>query len=111
SGLLDLQHVAALVDHAAVLRRVRDRDGLVPVPEAEPARALRVTRRATEAAAQQRQADCFASFGFSFSFRHDSTLSRESLRRSCRASAICVGERMPANAFIVARTTLIGLRE
>src|SRR6185436_1078187 len=69
SSLLDAQHVADLLDHAAVLRRVLDVDGLMPVPESQALRALRMPRRAAEPALQERQPDALAAV-FSFSLSH-----------------------------------------
>ena len=67
----------------------------------------RMTRRAAESALQQSHADRFA-----FVFRHVSIPQPKSSSRLLpRLAAICAGERIAESAFIVARTTLIGLRE
>src|SRR5688572_17712343 len=109
SSLLDLQHVANLVDHAAILGRVFDLDGLVPITQAETLRALRMPRRTAETAPKERQPDVLAA---AFSLSHVSNPQPKiSSTVLPRFAAICAGERIAASAFIVARTTLIGLRE
>src|SRR5690606_6204152 len=104
SSFLHAHEVLDLADHPAVLGRVRDDYGLVAAPQAEAREAFRVPRRPAEPALQQRHLDPLL-------LGHDSPQATISSSDLPRFAAITCGERIFVNAFIVARTTLIGLRE
>ena len=85
----------------------------MPVPQAQTLRALGVPRRAPEPAPVERQPDLLAAV-FCFCFCLGNVSNPQPKISSAvlpRFAAICAGERICDNAFIVARTTLIGLRE
>ena len=76
------------------------------VAQTEPLRALRMPGRTAEPALQQREPKLL----FYLSPRMDPQPKISSTVLP-RFAAICEGERICDSAFIVARTTLIGLRE
>src|SRR4029077_469471 len=102
SAFLDAQQVHGGGNHAAVLTRVRHRHALANAAQPEPARAGRDALQLPVQAPHQRHFQLFV--------RHDRQPVISS-RLLPRFAAISSGERIFASAFMVARTTLIGLRD
>jgi hypothetical protein len=92
-----------------IMPRFVDDDRLLSAPQAETGQALRVPRRAAMPAFDQRQPDFVAALCHDFI----KPLAYPVISSNVlpRFAAIVCGERMPASAFSVARTTLIGLRD
>src|SRR5256885_4369146 len=102
SAFLDAQQVHGGGNHAAVLTRVRHRHALVNAAQPESARGGRYALQLPVQALHQRHFQLFVRHG------RQPVISSRLLPPS---AAISSGERIFASAFMVARTTLIGLRE
>src|SRR6185312_15822532 len=102
--LLDLEEMRRRLDHAAILRRVGDRDRLADAPQAEAARAGGDVGELSVQALDERDFQLL-----SWCCVHVRQPVVISSRVLPRFAAISSGERIFASAFTVARTTLIGL--
>src|SRR5512139_914563 len=105
SGLFHAEQVARSVQHAADLGRVRHDHGLVHAAQAETARRGAVPVQLSEGALHERDADAL---GALLGHVGQPVISATVLPR---LAAIRSGAGTRVRAFMVARTTLMGLRE